>query len=94
MSNPHLAYTQGPYGQTIADWSAFGKDYAPEQLEIHSDAPDRRFNVDPVEFYFQICNEEKREASPTLHENWQPGNGKIDDHRIEWERKQLRLDAA
>lgn len=52
--NPHLAYTQGPAGQTIVDWKAFGGNPTPEQLEIHSTAPDRRDNRDPEEVWREM----------------------------------------
>jgi hypothetical protein len=57
--NPHLAYTQGPAGQTIVDWKAFGGNPTPEQLEIHSTAPDRRDNRDPEEVYRKLVASRK-----------------------------------
>jgi hypothetical protein len=49
--NPHLAYTQGPAGQTITDWKAFGGNATPEQLIPHCSVEDRRDNRDPEEVY-------------------------------------------
>lgn len=60
LKNPHLAYTVGPAGQMVCDWKAFSRDYTPEQLVPHATAPDRRFNVDSVDFYAQVCVEENR----------------------------------
>lgn len=63
--NPHLAYTQGPAGQTITDWKAFGGNPTPEQLEIHSTAPDRRDNRDPEEVWLEIL--EYRDKVRRIH---------------------------
>jgi hypothetical protein len=64
--NPHLAYTQGPSGQTVCDWKAFSRGYTSDQLVPRSTAPDRRFNDDPVEFYAQVCVEEGRAGLSSL----------------------------
>ena len=64
--NPHLAYTQGPAGQLVCDWKAFGVGYTSDQLVPRSTAPDRRFNVDPVEFYAQVCVDEGRTGLPGM----------------------------
>lgn len=63
--NPHLAYTQGPAGQTIHDWSAFRGNPTPEQLEIHSTVEDRRDNRDPEEVWFEIL--ERRDKVRHIH---------------------------
>ena len=60
LKNPHLAYTTGPAGQMVCDWRAFSRHYTPEQLVPHATAPDRRFNVDAVDFYAQVCVDEDR----------------------------------
>jgi hypothetical protein len=54
LPDPHLAYTQGPAGQTIVDWKAFAGKPTPEQLEIHSTVEDRRDNRDPEQVWLEI----------------------------------------
>lgn len=58
------AYTQGPQGNVIQDHGVFARSYTPEQLEIHSTAPDRRFNDDPEKFYGRTILEERRHLLP------------------------------
>jgi hypothetical protein len=65
LQDPHLAYTQGPAGQTITDWKAFGGNATPEQLVPHSTVEDRRDNRDPEEVWFEIL--ERREKVREIH---------------------------
>ena len=53
-SDPFRAYTTGPQGQMVADWSAFRQSYTPQQLEIHSTAVDTRDIRDPEQVYNEI----------------------------------------
>jgi hypothetical protein len=63
--NPHLAYTQGPQGNIVPDWKAFGGNPTPEQLAIHSMAPDMRDNRDPEQVWNEIL--EHREQVRRIH---------------------------
>jgi hypothetical protein len=65
--DPFKAYTQGPQGNLVHDHKAHGRGYAPEQLEIHSTAPDKRDNRDPEEVYRELVasrNGGKRTLAP------------------------------
>jgi hypothetical protein len=59
LVNPHLAYTTGPSGQMIADWSAFRGNPTPEQLEINCTVEDRRDNRDPEQLWLDTIARRK-----------------------------------
>jgi len=52
--DPYRTYTHGPQGQLITDWGAFGRNYTPEQLEIHSTIEDTRDIRDPEQLWNEI----------------------------------------